>query len=424
MKYYTQLFPLLIILIGFKSVAETKCTITGEVLNRESKALLLRKTSENYKIYYENPVRIPITKGTFSYTFSYSELEAYELVFEDEIEKGNWKAIIFFPTEGTVKFRIFSMKESNKNTIIGGESNAKYVSYTQEFYNEFNKRRIELDSVQKTLVKNDEFESDEYKEIRQQLRSTKSDDYDARVPIHKKMDEMEKTHARYTEKAKLLYLVRLDSISDAEVQWKYEYIKNNVSVMSYYLIWNDVEMQIKNHALTAQLVADVFPRFEKKYPGHVYTKKISMELVGLRTIKPGNKYIDIKAPTIDGDEVQLSEVIDNHVALIDLWGSWCGPCIAKSRLVVPIYNQYKDQGFVIVGIAREFKNTDAVKKRLSKEQFSWLNLVELDDRQNIWNTYGISNGTGLMLLVDKDGTILAIDPKPDELEKILKEKLN
>ena len=93
-------------------------------------------------------------------------------------------------------------------------------------------------------------------------------------------------------------------------------------------------------------------------------------------------------------------------------------------MVVPIYEQYKDKGFKIVGIAREFGNTAAVKNRLSKEQFTWLNLVDLDDKLNIWNKYGISNGTGLMVLVDKDGTILSIDPKPEELKKILQDKLN
>ena len=151
---------------------------------------------------------------------------------------------------------------------------------------------------------------------------------------------------------------------------------------------------------------------------------IEKQIFGLKAIAVGSKYIDVKLPSISGDTIQLSNVIKNHIALIDLWGSWCGPCIVKSRLVVPIYAQYKDKGFKVVGIAREFKNTDAVKRRISKEQFAWLNLVELDDKQNVWNTYGISNGTGLMILVDKDGTILSVDPKPEELEKILKEKLN
>lgn len=99
-------------------------------------------------------------------------------------------------------------------------------------------------------------------------------------------------------------------------------------------------------------------------------------------------------------------------------------CIAKSRLVVPVYEQYKNKGFKVVGIAREFKDTDAVKRRINKEKFSWLNLVELDDKQNNWNTYGISNGVGLMILVDRDGTILSIDPKIEDLEAILQQKPN
>ena len=49
-------------------------------------------------------------------------------------------------------------------------------------------------------------------------------------------------------------------------------------------------------------------------------------------------------------------------------------------------------------------------------------LIELKDRTKLWNRYGICGG-GNKFLVDRDGTILAIDPKPDKLEAILKEKL-
>ena len=168
----------------------------------------------------------------------------------------------------------------------------------------------------------------------------------------------------------------------------------------------------------------MFPLYKKKYPNHVYTKKIETQLKGLNTISIGNKYIDVIASTINREPIQLSKIIQNHITLIDLWGSWCGPCIAKSRLIVPIFEKYKDKGFRVVGIAREFGNTNALKDRLSKEQFSWIHLVDLDDKQNIWNTYGINNGVGLMLLIDKNGKILLIDPKPEELESILMKQLN
>lgn len=346
------------------------------------------------------------------------------MIFEDEIKKGSWRAITFFPTEGVVELKLYPQDNWAKNIINGGVLNAEFESYQVTNREIFDKRRNQLLKIQDELSQNDEYDTPEYQELTNQLRATKSDDHNARVSVFQKREELEKTYARYTEKAKRLFIEPYDSLIEAELNWRYEYIKNNPSIVSFYLMWSDVEMQMKDNPRVAQLVMRVFPMYEKGYPEHTYTKIVGNQIAGLRTIKIGNKYIDVKAPTVDGDTVQLSTVIQDHVSLIDMWGSWCGPCIAKSRLVVPIYEQYKDKGFRIVGIAREFKNTDAAKKRIIKEKFSWLNLVELDDRQNIWNTYGISNGTGLMVLVDKDGTILSIDPKPEELEEILRQKLN
>lgn len=415
---------ILTILTTIGLFAQKQCVIKGEIVSRDSKVLLVRKYSESFTLFLNNPTKISIKKGKFDFTFAYVESEAYELIFEDELEKGSWRAITFFPTNGVIELKLHPQDEWGKNTIKGGELNAEFEECQLNNKKIFDKRRNQLMKIQTDLSESDEYDSPEYKELTRQLRATKSGDHDARAPIYQKRQELEKTHARYTEKAKQLFVDPYDSLLRAELIWKYEYIKNNPSIVSYYFIWSDVEMQMKDKPHVAQLVTSVFPLFEKKYPEHIYTKIVGKQVAGLRTIDVGNKYIDVKAPSIDGDTIQLSNVIQNHVSLIDMWGSWCGSCIAKSRLVVPIYEQYKDKGFKIVGIAREFKNTDAVKRRISKEQFSWLNLVELDDKQNIWNTYGISNGTGLMVLVDKDGTILSIDPKPEELEKILQQKLN
>lgn len=402
-----------------------KCTIKGKIINRESKNILLRKCSEGYKLFMNNPTKIPIKNGQFNYTFSIKTVEAFELIFEDEFENGTWVPTLFFSTNGVIQFVLNPKDQSNKNTVIGGDLNMAYTNYQSVNKTAFEKAKSVLMGIQKDLVETDEYESDEFKEVLKKLRATQSGDHDAKVPIYNKMEELEKTYARYTEKAKTLFALPYDSLMNVELKWKYEYIQNNISIVGYYLIWRDVEMQMKKKQLVAQLVAEVFPLYQKKYPDHIYTKLIETQLAGQQTITIGGKYIDFKAPTIStGYSIQLSKVIQNQIALIDFWGSWCGPCIAKSRLVVPIYEQYKDKGFKIVGIAREFGNTAEVKNRLSKEQFTWLNLVDLDDKLNIWNKYGISNGTGLMVLVDKDGTILAIDPKPEELKKILQDKLN
>ena len=413
----------LLFLITLASFARQQCTIKGEIIDRNSKVLLIHKYSEGHNAFKNKPTKISIKKGKFEYTFSYTELEAYELIFEDELNQGTWMAIPFFPTNGTIEFKLYPKDQWTLNTITGGQLNDEFKAYHHYMSERFDKPKNKLSEIEADLIEKNEYNSAAFEELRQRLKATNDSDNEAKTLIYQEMDELQKTHARYTEKAKRLFVDPYDSISRVEHVIKYEYIRTNVSLASYYLIWKDADIIMKSNPFVAQLIASVFPVYQKRYPEHIYTKLLERQVTGLRTIQVGGRYIDFKAPGIDGDSVQLSSVVQNHVALLDFWGSWCGPCIAKSRMVVPIYEQYKDKGFKMVGIAREFKNTDALKKRLSKEDFSWLNLVELDDKLNLWNTYGISNGTGLMVLVDKDGTILSIDPKPEELEKILNQKL-
>ena len=143
----------------------------------------------------------------------------------------------------------------------------------------------------------------------------------------------------------------------------------------------------------------------------------------LTKIKVGEKYIDFSAPDIDGKEIKMSDVIHNKIALIDLWATTCGPCIATSKSMIPIYEEYKDKRFTVVGVAGEYRNTDRLKIALKKYKFPWVNLVELDKEKGIWNKYGIPNAAGGTFLVDMDGIILAINPTGEEIKKILDKKL-
>src|SRR5688572_22159309 len=101
------------------SLASMQCTIKGEVINRDSKVLLIRKCSENFKSFANNPTKVSIKNGKFNYTFLFDEFEAYELIFEDEFKNDNMIAIPFFPTNGVVEFKLYPQKEWENNTIRG-----------------------------------------------------------------------------------------------------------------------------------------------------------------------------------------------------------------------------------------------------------------------------------------------------------------
>ncbi len=68
--------------------------------------------------------------------------------------------------------------------------------------------------------------------------------------------------------------------------------------------------------------------------------------------------------------------------------------------------------------------TDRLVKFLEKEKWEWLNLVELDRQNNIWQKYCVDGGGGGIFLIDENGLILAKDPTAGEVRMELESRLN
>lgn len=422
MKHITTIICLF--LINYSS-GMFNCTLKGEIFYRQSNLMFLKPASQNNQ-YFKNTsqkVTIKVVNNTFDFSFSYTENELYELIFEEEFNAGSWASIKFFPHNGVVQFKLYPKNEFSKNQVSGGDFNAIYNKFMNDRETLFYKRRNKIFQSRDSLLKIDKLESLQYKEVLKSLRAMKSNDHEAKIPIYQKMDEMDKTHERFTEQAKELFLLPYETLIKDEMTWKYEYIKLNKSIVSLYLLWSDAQFELENKPFIGPLILDVFKEYLDLYPNHSYTVSTQKRLETFHSITIGNKYKDFKAVSIKGDTLTLSKIIKGKITLLDFWGSWCGPCIAKSRKVVPLYQKYNEAGFEVIGIAREFESINALKERLLKEQFNWIHLYDIDDQLKIWNLYGIGNGVGLMILINQDGKILAIDPNAEELEVILSSHL-
>jgi thiol-disulfide isomerase/thioredoxin len=160
----------------------------------------------------------------------------------------------------------------------------------------------------------------------------------------------------------------------------------------------------------------------EKHPGHPYISLIGNIIEGRKNTRIGGRFIDFSAPDLNGQMIKLSDIIEGKVALLDLWSSWCSSCIAYSRTLIPVYNEFKRNDFIIVGVSAD-KNATRLFNLNKRENYPWINLVEINNQNKIWEKYNIINAGGKAFLIDKNGIVIAIQPTANELRDILSKVL-
>jgi len=392
------------------------CLLKGTIIDRKSDTLILNRTNEDMRFA---KIFIPIVDGKFEYKLEVKAIEAWELTFMDEVNNGGWRPIRFFPDKKEVQFELFPMDQFEKNKITGGKINHYMVAYNKSREENIYSRVKPLQKIQDSLINNRLYWSPAFEQLNALRDSSKIDS--ERDSLLKALDLIVQ-QGKHKTAAAVDIENQFKQISLDETKYRYEYVRENMNIFSYSMILEDL-LRIQYNSVLVDDIQKVYPAFARKFPDHTYTTLICDILNGLDNIKVGGHFVDFTLPDLNGGSHTLSELIRGKVAVIDLWATWCGPCIKHSREMVPVYNDYHDKGFTIVGVAAEIKDTDAMKKRLEKEQWPWLNLVELDHQNHIWDKYGASFGGGKIIMVDKKGVILAINPTAEEVRKKLEEIL-
>ncbi|HEY9152721.1 MAG TPA: TlpA disulfide reductase family protein [Anaerolineales bacterium] len=58
---------------------------------------------------------------------------------------------------------------------------------------------------------------------------------------------------------------------------------------------------------------------------------------------------EFKLETSDGKTISLADYRGKAV-LVNLWATWCPPCRAEMQTIEKVYQEYQDQGLVVLGV--------------------------------------------------------------------------
>lgn len=149
------------------------------------------------------------------------------------------------------------------------------------------------------------------------------------------------------------------------------------------------------------------------------------EAIARRMRLPGH-FMSLEGKLLTGGELDW-ESYRGKVVLVDFWATWCGPCIAELPNVKENYKKYHDKGFDVVGISLD-QARDKLDKFVEKEELPWKQLYdEVVQKGEGWNHpmarfYGI-NAIPAAILLDKDGKVVSMAARGEELPKLLEKLL-
>ncbi|MGD1992188.1 MAG: cytochrome c-type biogenesis CcmF C-terminal domain-containing protein [Anaerolineae bacterium] len=133
-------------------------------------------------------------------------------------------------------------------------------------------------------------------------------------------------------------------------------------------------------------------------------------------IQPGEPAPDFALELLDGSTVALDD-FQGQVAVVNLWATWCAPCEDELPDFQTVWEAYRDQGVVFVGVAAQ-EDEDEVATMVSRLGVTYPIGLDLDG--GISADYGIT-GVPETFVVDSEGKIAYVHVGPVSAAQLRRE---
>lgn len=129
--------------------------------------------------------------------------------------------------------------------------------------------------------------------------------------------------------------------------------------------------------------------------------------VAKETTNVGAPAPDFTLRDLDGRNYTLSDRLGKDVILLNFWATWCVPCGAEMPHLEQVYQQYKDKGFVVLGIAMDGPETVSQVGPFAR-RYGVNFPVLLDEETRVVGVYNPKRTAPLNILIDRKGQIARV----------------
>ncbi|MEZ4837572.1 TlpA family protein disulfide reductase [Flavobacterium sp.] len=176
--------------------------------------------------------------------------------------------------------------------------------------------------------------------------------------------------------------------------------------------------------LSAKNIDVIYKELMKHSIDSVFKNKTTLKYETLKKLVKGSPSPTFDYENINGGKTTL-ESLKGKFVYIDVWATWCGPCIAEIPALKEVEKEYHGKNIEFVSISIDDKNDhDKWKKMVADKELNGIQLFADNDwKSDFVKKYAI-DGIPRFILLDTEGKIVNADaPRPSDakLKEVLSE---
>jgi len=186
-----------------------------------------------------------------------------------------------------------------------------------------------------------------------------------------------------------------------------------------YLLYSTMNYQIQYNGTKG--IDSLIAEFNKNCKNAEYKSKIKEEYKKWNLLAEGKPAPDFSYTNIDSNLVSLSDFSGKYV-YIDVWATWCGPCIKEIPHIEKLEEEFKDKNMVFISVSLDNTRGPWKKMVLEKEMKGIQLFAKGAFNSTIAKDY-IIGSIPRFILIDREGKIIDVKaPRPSgKIKEVLEE---